>query len=223
VSAASTGQLADLCAGVVRLALALDAERSLDADALAARFDRLFAELEQRAARAGVSEAPLRLALYALCAWIDERILLSDLPARRAWAANPLQLRRFDDLAAGDEFYARLESLRASAEPGAVDALEIYALCLALGFRGKLANAPVDRRRLLLEQLAAEIARSRCSSSVSILAPSPAEPLTPRAACWIAPLCAVAGLVLCCLLLRAWRDHAVDALVATVAEVTHGP
>jgi type IV/VI secretion system ImpK/VasF family protein len=219
----ATGQLADLCSGVVKLALSLASERGLEAEALALRFDRLFADLEQRAARAGVGEAHLRLAIYALCAWIDERILLSELPARRAWAANPLQLRRFDDLAAGDEFYVKLESLRASADPRAVDALEIYALCLALGFRGKLASAPVDRRRLLLEQLAAEIARSRSAPSMSIHAPGPAEERMPRAACWIAPACAIVGLVLCLALIRSWRDHAVDALMTAVAEVPHGP
>jgi type IV/VI secretion system ImpK/VasF family protein len=223
MSGASTGQLADLCAGVVRLALGLDGERELDADALVMRFDRAFADLEQRAARAGVSDAHTRLALYALCAWIDERVLLSDLPARRAWAANPLQLRRFDDLAAGDEFYVKLESLRAAADPRAVDALEIYALCLALGFRGKLAGAPPDRRRLLLEQLAAEIARSRSSPTRSIQVEPPAADRFPRMACWISPICALVGLALCLVLVHAWRDRAVDALVTAIAEVPHGP
>jgi type VI secretion system protein ImpK len=65
---------------------------------------------------------------------MDDRILKAHWSGRTEWANNPLQLELYQENSAGEGFYARLHALLVRAETAA--ALEIYYLCLALGFTG---------------------------------------------------------------------------------------
>jgi type VI secretion system protein ImpK len=85
-----------------------------------------------RAAR--VSEAEIAEARYALVAFIDEQILKSAWPGRVEWMNQPLQLALYREVTAGENFFARMRALLNHG--GHEEALEIYYLCLALGFRG---------------------------------------------------------------------------------------
>jgi type VI secretion system protein ImpK len=85
-----------------------------------------------RAAR--VSEAEIAEARYALVAFIDEQILKSSWPGRVEWMNQPLQLTLYREVTAGENFFARMRALLNHG--GHESALEIYYLCLALGFRG---------------------------------------------------------------------------------------
>ena len=85
-----------------------------------------------RAAR--VPEAEIAEARYALVAFIDEQILKSAWPGRVEWMNQPLQLALYREVTAGENFFARMRALLNHG--GHEDALEIYYLCLALGFRG---------------------------------------------------------------------------------------
>ena len=85
-----------------------------------------------RAAR--VPEAEIAEARYALTAFIDEQILKSAWPGRVEWMNQPLQLALYREVTAGENFFARMRALLNHG--GHEDALEIYYLCLALGFRG---------------------------------------------------------------------------------------
>lgn len=110
-------------------------------------------------------------AKYALMAYIDEVILTSNLPFRDVWAEAPLQLRYFNDFGAGEQFFVKLNELRKSQEVGAADALEIYFLCLAMGFKGKFATpAHAEQLRLITEKVASEVLKAR--SGTSILSPN---------------------------------------------------
>ncbi len=92
--------------------------------------------------------------LFAVCAFVDEMILTSSWPGRAEWFRRPLQRERFHTVNAGEEFYTRLNALcRQEAAPPTAFAeepweemtsslcprelLEVYATCLALGFRGR--------------------------------------------------------------------------------------
>ena len=87
------------------------------------------------AARAAqVPEAEIAEARYALVAFIDEQILKSSWAGRVEWMNQPLQLTLYREVTAGENFFARMRALLNHG--GHESALEIYYLCLALGFRG---------------------------------------------------------------------------------------
>jgi type VI secretion system protein ImpK len=83
---------------------------------------------------AGMGEADIAEARYALVAFIDEQILKSTWPGRAEWMNQPLQLVLYREFTAGENFFARMRALLN--QGGREAALEVYYLCLALGFRG---------------------------------------------------------------------------------------
>ena len=148
--------LADLCGDL--LAFALQLKRSSDpgdADAMRQKIDEQFRALESKARQADVPAEDVNLAKYAIAAFIDEMILTSSWPLKDSWADKPLQLAYFNDFAAGEEFYNKVETLRAS-KKNAV--LEVYYLCLALGFRGKYVDLQgMEKKKVLMDTMLREI------------------------------------------------------------------
>jgi type VI secretion system protein ImpK len=144
-----------------------------DATAMHARFEDLFRAFESRAIRAGYTENETAAAKYALVAVADESILLSNLPIKDEWLNRPLQMVFFDDFSAGETFYEKLDAARTNRTPKAADVLEVFHLCLALGFKGKHGDARgAERRRVLMDALANEISQVRGISADSPLAPA---------------------------------------------------
>lgn len=82
----------------------------------------------------GIPDAELAEARYALVALIDEQILKSNWPGRAEWMGQPLQLTLYGEYTAGENFFQRMRVLLQQGQGS--PALEIYYLCLALGFRG---------------------------------------------------------------------------------------
>lgn len=110
----------------------------------------------------GFRPEDLRDAKYALVAFLDETIMST--PLKDSW--SPLQLALFNELSAGEGFYDRIESLRREKNAAV---LEVYYLCLALGFSGKWRDlAGIERKKLLLDDLLREI---RAAAPVSGLSP----------------------------------------------------
>lgn len=213
------GILADHGVELLKLVCGLATSRPTDPETLRLRCDQLLAEWVARCQRAGADAAHLDAAKYAWVALIDERILRSDLPVAGAWLANPLQMRHFDSFAAGEEFFTRLESLRHPRTAEAADPLEVYHLCLCLGFTGKHSDEPgTERRRLLVEQITGEILSARGAGNTALSPRAKAVDTPPTAPghlrwkglpVWLVPL----GLALALLLLAI----AMDALVASRA------
>jgi len=85
-------------------------------------------------------------AKFAVVAFIDESILLSDWEQRHQWARELLQKSHFATSNAGEQFFDRLDALD-TFEPGERDVREVYVYVLALGFVGKFFR-PGDRARL---------------------------------------------------------------------------
>ncbi len=83
-------------------------------------------------------QAELDEALFAVCAWIDERILYSSWSGRNDWQIDTLQAKFFGTTSAGVEFFERVEKLGADQLP----LRQIYALCLRLGFKGRFFADP---------------------------------------------------------------------------------
>jgi type VI secretion system protein ImpK len=103
---------------------------------------RLLGMLERMVASgraAGVAEADLAEARYAVVAFIDEQILKSGWAGRSEWMSQPLQLLLYRENTAGENFFIRMRALQH--DPRRAPALEAYYLCLALGFRGAYERA----------------------------------------------------------------------------------
>jgi type VI secretion system protein ImpK len=128
-------RLYQVCADVLVTAVQLTADSS--AAASGDLRQRLISSLDRMVSdgrRLGISDSDLAEARYALVAFIDEQIMRSDWSGRAEWMQRPLQLDLYRENTAGENFFVRLRALlRSGDRPIAV---EIYYLCLVLGFEG---------------------------------------------------------------------------------------
>jgi type VI secretion system protein ImpK len=118
---------------------------------------------------AGIDDDAVNEALYAIVALIDETVLSAGGACRDYWFGRPLQLDLFGDNIAGEEFYKRLLKLQAQAEKKK-DALEVYYLCLSLGFEGKYKILDPQERTALLEESGRKLRRAKIRIS-TVLSP----------------------------------------------------
>jgi type VI secretion system protein ImpK len=111
-------------------------------DRVQAHFELLLRRAESFRSRHGFPEAEWGDALFAVSAWVDEKILGSQWEGRDLWLRCPLQRRLFGTDRAGDLFHQRLQQLPA----GSGQVREVFDRCLALGFRGgdRGAKGPVQ-------------------------------------------------------------------------------
>ncbi|SHM32331.1 type VI secretion system protein ImpK [Duganella sacchari] len=116
---------------------------------------------EARKLRAGGQD--IDDAKYAFCAALDEIILSSQFSMRFAWERRPLQLVIFGDQLAGEHFFDRLEALR-SAGSNRLAALQVFHMCLLIGFRGKYTLDASDKLAYLTARLGEEIAHMQGKS-----------------------------------------------------------
>jgi type VI secretion system protein ImpK len=134
-----------------------------DKDAFAERMTQFLGDVDRNAKALGIASDDVTAAKYAFCAAVDEIILRSDYALREAWETRPLQLRVFGDQLAGEHFFNRLEDLRAKGNVH-LQALEVFHMCLLLGFQGRYALDGRDRLAYLNARLGDEIARMRGTS-----------------------------------------------------------
>jgi type VI secretion system protein ImpK len=127
------------------------------------KVSRFLAEFESEARRLRAHGDDIDAAKYAYCAALDETILASAFPIRAAWERRPLQLTVFGDQLAGEHFFDRLEALRGKG--GArLQALQVFHLCLLMGFQGKYALDGSDKLAYLTARLGDEIAHIKGKS-----------------------------------------------------------
>ncbi len=129
----------------------------IDADKFRERLREFLDEFERSAKRANIATDDIFAAKYAFCAAIDEHILASRFSIRDAWERQPLQLAFFGDQLAGERFFERLEALRAEGAKR-LQSLEVYHLCLLLGFRGRYLLESPEKLSYLVDRLGDEIA-----------------------------------------------------------------
>jgi type VI secretion system protein ImpK len=167
----SAPALADLCGDL--LAFALQLKRSSDpgdAEAMRQKVDEQFRLLESKARQSDVPQEDVQQAKYAICAFIDEMILTSSWGLKDSWADKPLQLAYFNDFSAGEEFYTKVETLRAAKK---TPVLEVYYLCLALGFRGKYVDLQgMEKKKVLMDSMLREMRGSAPAAGTAGLSPS---------------------------------------------------
>jgi len=152
-------RLTDLATDLLGLAVQIHAGGDPgDAEEVRRRVDRALYRLELDAREAGIPDREVEAAKYALCAFLDETILVSTLPMREQWSAHTLQLDLFGEHLAGEGFFQRLAEMgKGLAEHE--QAAEVYYLCLALGFEGKYRLEGVEGLRRLTGELRADLER----------------------------------------------------------------
>ncbi|MDZ4782043.1 MAG: DotU family type IV/VI secretion system protein [Planctomycetia bacterium] len=93
---------------------------------------QITALLDQAEAIVGVGQE-WELGKYALVSWIDEVLLETPWEGREWWNNNVLEVETFNTRLCNERFYTRAQE--ASTLPRR-DALEVYYVCVVLGFRG---------------------------------------------------------------------------------------
>jgi type VI secretion system protein ImpK len=117
-------------------------------------------EFEANAKKLGASAEDIDASKYAFCAAVDEIILRSSFGIREAWERRPLQLSIFGEQLAGENFFRRLETLRAKGSAHR-QALEVFHMCLLLGFEGKYLIEGIEKLAYLTARLGNEIAQMK--------------------------------------------------------------
>ncbi|MFJ3468122.1 type IVB secretion system protein IcmH/DotU [Pseudomonas sp. NPDC090201] len=159
--------LKDLVQDFISMALIVRRGRQVTSiDAFEASVDGFFTQLERAARNANYSVDQVKDTQYALCAFLDESVLRSgDNELRRHFELSPMQFRYFGVHLAGQGFFEKIDSLRADVKNN-LDVLEVYHLCLALGFEGKFGLSEKDQLRYLANTLGQDIARYRKTPKV---------------------------------------------------------
>ncbi len=157
--------LSDICSRAFSLILTLGSGHNLgDFAGLRSRISSTLAQVEAEATQAGYTTEDARLARYALTALVDEVIQRTDWEGKTEWLSNPLSLQEFNDNRAGDEFFTKLSELRRQVDSKA-EVLEVFYLCLAIGFEGKYALSDPRERRTLLEDIGRDLERVKPGST----------------------------------------------------------
>lgn len=166
-----------------------------DADSFRAHVKQLLTGAHQELQGYGYSDESVRLAVYAFVAFLDESVLASTGPAFTGWSRQPLQEEVFGDHRAGETFFQHLDDLLTRApDAQTADVLEVYQLCLLMGFHGRYRGDEVQLERYR-DAVARRIDGARGSTGAlapDVLPPAGEQVMGPRDR-WLRPLVGVAA------------------------------
>jgi type VI secretion system protein ImpK len=150
--------LAILYEGVFTVIVRMQAQRQLAsaAETFRTRIKTVLTEVERDAIAAGYSANDIRDTHFAVVAFLDSVVLHSNDPVRPEWERQTLQEELFGQTDAGVVFFEKLENFRSRSDSAQLaDMLEVYLLCLLLGFEGRYSG----RLRGELESIAEKVRR----------------------------------------------------------------
>jgi len=117
---------------------------------------------EAEATRRGYAGEDVRLATFAVVALLDESILNSNNPLFADWPRMPLQEELFGVHTAGEMFFQCIDRLMAKSDsPQAADVLEIYDLCMLLGYRGRYSMSGQESVRSIASNVSEKLQHLR--------------------------------------------------------------
>ena len=158
---ATNGTLLDLMYdGFYALFMLKNGSAPQDHTEFQSRMTRFLDDFGRNARKKGASADDIDAAKYAFCAAVDEIILRSHFAIRDAWEMRPLQLTLFGDQLAGENFFNRLDALRTRSSEH-VEALEVFHMCLLLGFQGRYILEGSEKLGYLTSRLGDEIAHMK--------------------------------------------------------------
>jgi len=120
---------------------------------------------EQRARGRGYSEDDVKRVIFAVVAFLDESVLTSRNPTFADWPRLPLQAELFGNQLAGEVFFQELQRILNRPDSNEVaDLLEVFGLCLLLGFKGRYAAGGAGDLRSAQVAVREKLRRIRGSS-----------------------------------------------------------
>ncbi len=128
-----------LLTGIVRVQS--ERQHISDGESFRKRTKATLREVEVLAASAGYDARDVKDAHFAVVAFLDSVVLHSKEPVRRDWESRTLQEELFGKAEAGVVFFEKMEQFRSRRDSRQLaDILEVYLLCLLLGFEGRYAG-----------------------------------------------------------------------------------
>jgi len=134
---------------------------------------------DQEARKRGYDPEEIKLAIFAVIAFLDESILNLRLPVFADWPRQPMQEEYFGHHVAGEIFFQHLQKLlQMNDSQSLADLLEVFQLCLLLGFMGRYSLGNRGDLQPILHATAEKIHRIRRTNiaiSLNGMLPPPGE------------------------------------------------
>ncbi len=173
------------------------------ADDFRANAKELIRMATQDAAGRGYTGEDVKLAAFAVVAFLDESVLTSKNPVFSAWSRLTLQEELFGEHMAGETFFRYVQLLLSRQDSAeTVDVLEVYYLCMLLGYRGRYGSSGSGELRAIMESIKTKTNRVRGNPPLSPAWALPGDPPLPkqrdpwfRRLVWAAALTAALALV----------------------------
>lgn len=191
-----------------------------NANTIKAKVAELLEEFERSSRSAGYDNEKIQLAKFALVAFLDETIISSAWDQKDEWLSEPLQLKLFDSFNAGEEFFDNIKLLRQRTARNK-DVLEVYYLCLVLGFKGKYQLQSPEILRKMTDDLNSEL-HPQTFNSIDVLSPNAKvqdvyiPEVKSSLPVWVYPLAAVTICILLYIFLSLTISSKADSVIKDV-------
>ncbi len=201
-------------------------QRVESADYFRTSLRQMISSAVKDASAQGYSDEITRMSIYAIIAFVDESILNSKDPVFADWARRPLQEEMFGAHVAGEMFFKNLTDLLNRPDSSEVaDALELHALCLMLGYRGKFAFGDASEIQTVLQRIRDKIVRIRGSWALFRPLEAPAASVAKKADPFVT-LLKIAAILIVIFTVLAYAGYifflgqSVSAAAQAVSEIT---
>jgi len=171
-------------------------QRVENAETFRATLRKMISAAVKDSSAMGYSDEASKMAIYAMIGFLDESVLNSKDPTFADWARRPLQEEMFGGHFAGEYFFRNLTELLNRPESAEVaDVLELHALCLLLGYRGRFAFGDASEIQTIIQRIREKITRIRGNYALFRPVETPSAPPAPKRDPWVGPL-AIAAILL---------------------------
>lgn len=165
-----------LLTGIVRMQAGR--QHVTDADSFRARTKSALKDVEREAIASGYDGADIAETHFAVVAFLDSVVFQSNEPIRAEWERKTLQEELFGQTDAGVTFFEKVDRLRSRRDSqDLADILEVFLLCILLGFEGRYSGGLRGELYAFEEKLRARIedirGKSRRLSPAGLPAPAP--------------------------------------------------
>jgi type VI secretion system protein ImpK len=150
---ASKNDLITFAGPIFDLVLRLKAGIVAPSNALRPQIASMFEDFEKRAERYRFNHKIIQVSKFALAAFVDETVLTNNFPLRDEWEKYALQLEYFGEQLAGNKFFDKLDAMLNQIEV-TQDAVEIYYVCMLLGFKGRYAVYEQEKLLAIMQNTA---------------------------------------------------------------------
>jgi len=150
---ASKNDLITFAGPIFDLILRLKAGIVAPSNDLRPKVASMLEDFEKRAERYRINHKIVQVSKFALAAFVDETVLMNNFPMRDQWEKYALQLEYFGEQLAGNKFFEKLQAMLGQIEV-TKDAVEVYYVCMLLGFKGRYAVYEQEKLLAIMQQTA---------------------------------------------------------------------